>query len=82
VFKKLAFALASKDNTMAKPRIYLRRKRPHFGSDVYERHIYYIYFNLLSSRLHMLYFAVFRCVTSYLFYFCPWPGQSFPPSLC
>jgi hypothetical protein len=56
---------------MAKPRIYLRRIKPHFGSEVYERHIYYIYFNLLSSRLHMLYFAVFRFVTSYLFYFCP-----------
>ena len=56
---------------MAKPRIYLRRIRPLFGSDVYERHIYHIYFNLLSSRLHMLYVALFRCVTSYLFYFCP-----------
>ena len=67
---------------MAKPRIYLRRIRPLFGSDVYERHIYHIYFNLLSSRLHMLYFALFRCVTSYLFYFYPRPGQSIPPSLC
>jgi hypothetical protein len=27
----------------------------------------------------MLYFALFRCVTSYLFYFWPWPGQSIPP---
>ena len=24
----------------------------------------------------MLYFALFRCVTSYLFYFCSWPGQN------
>ena len=35
------------------------------------RATFFIYiFNLLSSRLHMAYFALFRCVTSYLFYFC------------
>jgi hypothetical protein len=39
--KKLAIALANKDNTIAKPWIYLRRIRPHFDSNVYQRHIYY-----------------------------------------
>jgi hypothetical protein len=39
---------------------------------MFSNDIFNIYFNLLSSRLHMLYFVLFRCVTSYLFYFCSW----------
>jgi hypothetical protein len=38
---------------------------------------FFIYFfHLLSSRLFMLYFVLFRCMTVNLSYFCSWPGQN------
>jgi hypothetical protein len=67
--KKLAIALASKDNKMAKSRIYLRRNSEYYllGSDVYERHYIYIfliyyqvvyicYFSLCFVAWHHIYF--------------------------
>ena len=78
--KKMAIALASKVNTMAKSLNLFTQKfwiRPLWFWCLRGTFHTYI-FNLLSSRLHMLYFALFRCVTSYLFYFCSWPGQNIP----
>ena len=51
----MAIALAGKDNSMAKPRIYLRRIRPHFGTDVYERDIYYIYILIYYQVVYICY---------------------------
>jgi hypothetical protein len=76
--KKLATALASKDNTMAEPRIYLRRIRPHFGTDVYERHIYYIYILIYYQVVYICYILLCFVAWHLFILFLPetWPEYS------